>query len=75
MYLNREAAPGNVATAKVDDQPVSVKTYHEHLGHIGEDETRRIAKVLKQTLTKGTLKPCEACAIGKAKRRNLGHAG
>ena len=36
-----------------------------------EDRCRHLAKYLGMTLTRGTLKPCEACAESKAKRKAI----
>jgi hypothetical protein len=53
------------------DQKISIQQAHDKLGHCGEDITRRAAKELGWTLTVGTMKPCEACTIGKAKQKNV----
>jgi hypothetical protein len=37
----------------------------------GEDLTRKAAKQLKWELTPGSLGPCEACAAGKVKQKNV----
>jgi hypothetical protein len=49
----------------------AIQQAHDKLGHCGEDTTRRAAKELGWTLTVGTMKPCEACAVGKAKQKNV----
>ena len=50
---------------------ISIKTAHERLGHLSEEETRKTAKQLGWTLSKGSLGTCESCAIGKAKQKRV----
>ena len=50
---------------------LTVQKAHEFLGHPDEAKTRLAAKVLNWNLTRGGLKPCEACAAGKAKQKNV----
>jgi hypothetical protein len=53
------------------DQKTSIQQEaHNKLGHCGEDMSRRAAKELGWTPTVGTMKPCEAHAVGKAKQKN-----
>ena len=40
------------------------------LGHQSEEATRATAKYLGWTITRGALKPCLPCTIGKAKQKN-----
>jgi hypothetical protein len=40
------------------------------LGHISIAATRKIAQSISWDLT-GEVKPCEACAVGKAQRQNI----
>jgi hypothetical protein len=53
---------------------VSIQQAHVRLGHPGEDMTRKIVKELGWTLIRGNLKPCNACAAGKAKQKNVPQA-
>jgi hypothetical protein len=46
-----------------------IEQAHVCLGHMSEDVTRKTAKALNLILTKGTLKPCDACAAAKAKQK------
>jgi hypothetical protein len=39
--------------------------------HPGEDNTRKMAAALGWTITRGSLKPCDDCATGKAKQKNV----
>jgi hypothetical protein len=41
------------------------------LGHMSEIATRQAAKALGWTLTPGSMTPCEMCAIGKGRQKNL----
>jgi hypothetical protein len=50
---------------------ITVQEAHERLGHCDEAKTRAIAKQLGWQLKKGTLDVCEACAIGKARQKNI----
>ena len=40
-------------------------------GHCDETRTRKMAKAQGFRITRGTLGPCEACAAGKAKQKNV----
>jgi hypothetical protein len=40
------------------------------LGHLGEESTRA-AKGLGMIIKQGPMQPCEACAAGKARQKNL----
>eukprot|EP00977_Amphora_coffeiformis_P005907 scaffold1252_cov154-Amphora_coffeaeformis.AAC.1 len=62
---------GGAATEYKQTKTISIKKAHEQLGHMGEDETRRAAKALGWTITRGSLNKCESCAIGKAKQKNV----
>jgi hypothetical protein len=50
---------------------MTIEQAHVRLGHSSEDVTRKTAKALNWILTKGTLKPCDACAAAKAKQKNV----
>lgn len=67
MHIKRDAE----INGAMIDQKITIQQAHDKLGHCGEDMTRRAAKVLGWKLTVGTMKPCEACAIGKAKQKNI----
>jgi hypothetical protein len=40
-------------------------------GHSNEEDARKTANELGITLTRGTLRPCEACTVAKAKQENV----
>jgi hypothetical protein len=67
MYLEREHEVGSVAK----DVKMTIKQAHDKLGHSSEDNTRKTAKQLGWEITPGTLRPCESCAAGKAKQKNV----
>jgi hypothetical protein len=48
-----------------------IQQVHERFGHPNEDATQQTAKILNWQLTRGTLKPCVACAATKAKQKNV----
>jgi hypothetical protein len=63
--------PDTEFNGAMTDQKTSIQQAHHKLGHCGEDIKRRAAKELGWTLTVGTMKPCEACTVGKAKQKNV----
>jgi hypothetical protein len=66
---NNEMANATVS----DPEPVSITIQEAHakLGHGGEEKTRRAAQALGWEIKKGGLTPCEACADGKSKQKNI----
>jgi hypothetical protein len=50
---------------------IPIKLAHDMFGHCDEARTRKMAKAQGFKVSRGTLGPCEACAIGKAKQRNV----
>jgi hypothetical protein len=50
---------------------LSVEQAHWRLGHMSEVSTRRTAKALGWHLSRGTMDPCEKCAIGVGRQKNL----
>ena len=74
MYIKREkrGKEKEIVQATVDAKnSIPIQQAHDHLGHLHEDITRKVAKRLGWTLSRGSLKPCEACAAGKAKQKNV----
>ena len=73
MYINRETTNeeevAGIGTTQVTR--LNIKKAHELLGHMNEEMTRKAAKHLGWEITKGTMKTCESCAIGKAKQKNV----
>jgi hypothetical protein len=80
MYLNRQseivnpntdtdeaAAPIAAATATM----MNISQAHAKFGHSNEGDTRKMAKEMGITITRGTLGPCDACMIAKAKQKNV----
>jgi hypothetical protein len=50
---------------------LSIKQAHLRLGHMSEEATRKASQALGWKLTAGPLAPCEECAIGKGRQKNL----
>jgi hypothetical protein len=67
MYFRR----GGEVAAVASDQKLDLQTAHRRLGHCGEDMTRATAKALGWNINPGSLGPCLACTIGKAKQKNV----
>jgi hypothetical protein len=44
---------------------------HNQLGHMEDQKTKSVAKSLVWQLEKGEMGPCEACAAGKARLKNI----
>jgi hypothetical protein len=72
MYMQRGS---EIAGAGTDVAvKLNVQQAHERLGHCGEDLTRKTAKLMGWELSPGGLEPCQACAAGKAKQKNVSKA-
>ena len=52
-------------------QVKSMQQLHCELGHMGENECRKIARHFEMELTKKSMPPCAACAVAKARRKNI----
>ncbi len=50
---------------------MNIKQAHDCLGHLSKDVTCKIAAQLGMELPRTGFQTCEACAIGKAKQRNI----
>ena len=53
------------------EKKVNIKKAHELMGHMHEDQVRKVMKQLQVTITRGTLGPCKHCAKTKAKQKNV----
>jgi hypothetical protein len=72
LYLKRGFEMVNMAAQTEKPKlTMTIKQAHERFGHIGEDETRAMAKHLGIKVTQGKLKPCEGCTVAKAKQKNV----
>ena len=74
IYIKRDGMNDNgTALVANDDRKVvmNIQQAHDKLGHDSEARTRTTAKGLGWTITRGSLKPCEACAVAKAKQKNI----
>ena len=72
IYLKRSTETNGIGQQTIT---MSVAEAHKRLGHCDENKTRATAKELGWTLTKGKLLPCENCAKGKAKQKNIMKVG
>jgi hypothetical protein len=52
-------------------QKINIEKAHQLLGHVSEDSTRAIAIALGWKIVRGLLQPCEYCAVGNAKQKNV----
>ncbi len=50
---------------------MNIKQAHDCLGHLSKDAIHKIVAQLGMELSRTAFKTCEACAIGKAKQRNI----
>jgi hypothetical protein len=71
FWRNTEIAGAIVENKKDPKKTMSANEAHEKLGHADEDATRRAAKELGITITRGLMKPCAACAAAKAKQKSV----
>eukprot|EP00957_Ditylum_brightwellii_P178946 13631561-Ditylum_brightwellii.AAC.1 len=75
VYIKRVENP-EMANTDTEDAPVSqvrmnVNKAHKILGHADEDKTGAMAKHFNWTIVRGGMKTCEACAVGKARQKNV----
>ena len=70
MHFARNEEMGAIAKDAKSTTKISIQKAHEQLGHISYDAVRKTAKHMNWELTGKTM-PCEACAIGKAKQKNI----
>jgi hypothetical protein len=70
MYFKRD---GEIAGAMTEAKPrrMTISEAHGKLGHSDEATTRRTAKELGIDIVRGTMQPCEACTVAKAKQKNV----
>jgi hypothetical protein len=76
VYFNRneEIVSMDVNTTgptEVAPVTMSIVQAHAKFGHTNEEDTRKTAKELGIVLMRGTLRPCEACTVAKAKQKNV----
>jgi hypothetical protein len=74
VYFNRHEELVNVnvnAAGPTEAAPVTmnIDQAHAKFGHTNEEDTRKTAKELGIAITRGTLRPCEACTVAKAKQK------
>jgi hypothetical protein len=75
MYFKRTLATGTEISnpsVTAEGTTLSVKQAHVKYVHANEDDTRQMAQYHGVTLSRGgTLGPCEACTLAKAKQKNV----
>jgi hypothetical protein len=59
------------ANPSTKPRKMSILAAHWMLGHKSEDSTRQTAKALGITIMRGSMPVCEACALSKAKQKNV----
>ena len=71
MYFKpqKQEMAGTVTDSK--PMKLTIQQAHDRLGHCSEDATRKTAKYRGWEITKGSMKPCQSCAAGKAKQKNV----
>ena len=69
MYLKRDTEIAGAATES--KKLVSMKQAHDMLGHGNKEKTRKTAKAIGIEIKPGDMDPCDACAAGKAKQKNV----
>ena len=50
---------------------IPIAKVHALLGHHNKETTRKTAKALGWAISRGSMKPCKACTISKAKQKNV----
>mgnify|MGYP006178161795 FL=1 len=50
---------------------MNIMQAHQRLGHPSEEITRKIAKELNWSITRGALGVCEPCSVAKARQKNI----
>ena len=81
LYIKRDTNIVNSASDKIGNselkasseysRQIPIKLAHDLFGHCDEARTRKMAKAQGFKISRGTLGPCEACAAGKAKQKNV----
>jgi hypothetical protein len=67
----KRSSPECVAVAPAVMLPLSVEQAHFRLGHMSEKATRKTAEAIGWKLMAGSMAPCESCAIGKGRQKNV----
>jgi hypothetical protein len=73
-FVRLERADGaKISGANPTSKPrkLTILAAHQMLCHKSEDSTRRTAKALGITITRGNMPVCEACTLSKAKQKNV----
>lgn len=70
-YLKRRENDEEVSGIALIKSTMTVERAHGLSGHSHELATRKAAKHLEWVLTPGPMKPCEGCATGKSRQKNV----
>lgn len=69
IYIQRkESEMGGMA---ISNKIISMQLAHDQLGHMSEKATNDAVEHLGLKVSKEKMKPCAACAAGKAKQKNI----
>jgi hypothetical protein len=63
-----QANLGMITSVSNPSNTIPIEVAHSRLGHMSVELTRSIAKHLRWNLSRGNLKPCAHCAVGKARQ-------
>jgi hypothetical protein len=69
VYFKRIAVDVGLGSIAVHKWNLDV--LHRRFGHSSDDATRATAKALGYEVARGSMKPCMACTISKAKQKNV----
>jgi hypothetical protein len=70
MYMQRESMEV-AAVQTVTDRQINIEQAHQLFVHMSNETTRATAKALGWEITRGSMEPCESCAVVKAKQKNV----
>ena len=72
MYVKKEFTTKEFSAACADCRiKFNINKTRELLGHMNKNATRAAAKELGWEITRESMKPCEACCVGKANKKNF----
>ena len=63
-----QANLGMITPVSNPNNTIPIESAHARLGHMDAEKTRSISKHLRWNLSRGNLKPCAPCAVGKARK-------
>src|SRR5687767_14166304 len=69
-YIKRDMGEVSCVSA-FKKKAMDANRAHKLLGHTGKATARETAKALGWIISKGQMKPCEACTVAKAKQKSV----